>query len=318
MSKTSCVPLELVKLYSKKYSKCWEKINFDEKECYQNMVTMITQSNKNNISMNDLMTECIKMMIFGTWRRNKQIYRFYKELEELLYDQTDDVLSKELLNCLPYPCIYVETNTLIEYDIVGFFVCCNTDSMSDASISLDGLDVLILCVEEDGSCTIFPFLRHVVAKQILNNFHDNDGKKEYLEPSHRIRQLILYLCAQNAEINQINKRIYKKIPGRIKDQYKEIQQFECGKKTSEIIRKTMKIHSSKQQNETLEMVYIKKNGSKKRPHVRKGHWHRYWIGSKKEKNRQIKLNWIAPSIIHQEIFNEEENPVVINQIIDEQ
>ncbi len=30
MNKSTCVPLELVKLYSKNYTKCWEKIEYEK------------------------------------------------------------------------------------------------------------------------------------------------------------------------------------------------------------------------------------------------------------------------------------------------
>ena len=131
-------------------------------------------------------------------------------------------------------------------------------------------------------------------------------------------QLLLYICAQNAEISEKteSRKAYKKSPKIIKDQYKEIRQFERGKKTSEIIRKTFKTHSSEMADDELQIVFLQKTGNKKRPHVRKGHWHHYWIGSKKGRNRQLKLNWIAPSIIHQEVFDEAKIPTTINQIYD--
>ena len=39
----------------------------------------------------------------------------------------------------------------------------------------------------------------------------------------------------------------------------------------------------------------------KRPHSRRGHYHHYWVGSKKDGTRRIILKWVAPMFINGDI-----------------
>lgn len=38
-------------------------------------------------------------------------------------------------------------------------------------------------------------------------------------------------------------------------------------------------------------------GSKKTPHVRRAHWHHFWIGSEKAGNRKLVIRWLPPIAI---------------------
>ena len=340
MNKNTCVPSELVKQYSRKYTNCWKKIDygksgFNEEYPVIKSIARVVMSKKRKNSdkiayMHDTTIDLEMLYALSLWRRNKQIYSFYGELEELLYEQSTDDFSVpvDVLQNLPFPCIFIETKKLDMMDVLGFFafylVKENKKQFRLMLVTKEFfIPVPIYLAKNQNIKNVFSqiFNHYSSFTQKRHPCPEQDYKKQadqYIHVVNSAMQLLLYICAQNAEISEKteSRKAYKKSPKIIKDQYKEIRQFECGKKTSEIIRKTFKTHSSEMADDELQIVFLQKTGNKKRPHVRKGHWHHYWIGSKKGRNRQLKLNWIAPSIIHQEVFDEAKIPTTINQIYD--
>lgn len=343
MSKSTCVPLELVKLYSKNYTKCWEKIEYErcldsdeEFPTTESIARIVMSKERKTLDKLEYIrcftTDLEMLSALSMWRKNKQIYSFYGELEDLLYQQAteDDNVPVDVLQNLPFPCIFIETKKTNIMDIVGFFAF--------YLVKNDKKQFRLLLVTKDLLIPVPLYLaKGQTIKNVFSHFFDQYSsftKKRHPCPDQAyqnqvdqyiclvtyVMQLLLYICAQNAEICEKNesRKIYKKKPETIKDQYKEVQHFECGKKISEIVRRTIKTNSSEILDDELKIVFLQKNGSKKRPHVRKGHWHHYWVGSKKEQNRQLKLNWIAPSIIHQEMLIDSELPITINQVEDNQ
>ena len=102
-------------------------------------------------------------------------------------------------------------------------------------------------------------------------------------------QLVLYLCASNADIeeNPEQSKIYRFNNGIIKDKYREIKIYDVGYKlfdeidTLEEVEKEPKNHSK---------------GTSKSPHIRKAHWHHYWVG--KDNNKSKILKWLHPMFIN--------------------
>lgn len=124
--------------------------------------------------------------------------------------------------------------------------------------------------------------QYVTPEEIKNK--KSDSFDEMVKLYSEILQLILYICAENSEIteNETQKKIRKvpaKIAGKtiIKDRFSEVQKNDCGKSIAVKIRN---FNTNKNNN----VIYISENtgkGSRKSPHSRRGHWHHYWTGSKK-------------------------------------
>lgn len=74
----------------------------------------------------------------ANWRRTKQIYSFPAEMRELLYNQdmADESVPIETLKVLPYSCIFIEADDIME-DTIGFFVA------FDSGIDNDRLELRI-------------------------------------------------------------------------------------------------------------------------------------------------------------------------------
>lgn len=247
------------------------------------------------------------------WRLHKQIYNFAPEMEKILFEQAEDCkIPVEILKNLPFPCLYIEINT--EDFAKGFFFSFEND------IQTNEIEIRFLFLEEHDD-KILPLACpiHIIdngtlsdgLEKTMNKIYENancsGASKEVIEDIMKLQndvferikkclQLILYICSQNKEMeeDEIQKRIYRKPSSSryIKDKYREVQKWNMGVETSERIRKlarnSVRYQYSKEEH---------REGSSKSPHVRRGHWHHFWTGSRKGERKLI-LKWVAPMFIN--------------------
>lgn len=333
-----CIPLDLVNKMSDKYNSPWElmekmrlmngkELRWD-KRCYlpTSEAFKITK-NKNNSFTEDLCDARILEALFP-WRIHKQIYSFDKDMEELLIKQSlaDLIIPIDILSNLPYPCIYIKTNTIKGVD--GFFCYFESD------IDNGNLEFRFLVSYSD---VLIPYIVHIKDGWTIKNGVEETARisnenlkkrnlkcslakqKEFFNETLRVTcqlfQLVLYICAENKEIeeNPAQKKITKKPtnPKYIKDKFREVQKWDLGTQTGMIVRKMQKKGTVKPDRE-IDENYIPREGAAKRPHSRRGHWHHFWTGKRNTEERKLVLRWVAPTFIHKEI----ETEIVTNNVIE--
>ncbi len=265
-----------------------------------------------------------------SWRRYKEIYSFDKDLAELLMNQVsedDDLLiPMDVLMAMPYPCIYITINDFEDFE--GFWVWFESD------VNNGELELRFLFVKNNGKFgkgilhlkqgyTISDAIERSIEISI-ENLNNKELKQHYKEMGvsladdlefekltkseldefkeemknelQSILQLVLYVCADNKEVESsktIKRRENIKPTDKPKDVFREIQEWEVGYRIGNTIRKYNSEHHS--ENST---TYTLGTGSKKRPHSRRGHWHHYWCGSDKDGTRKLLLKWTAPMFIN--------------------
>ena len=246
------------------------------------------------------------------WRKNKVIYAFDPELVATLKEQAEetedtDILPADLLLHPPYPIIYIKANGLLE-NVDGFFYWADYDTEHGTT------ELRIQWLINSFSAS-FPQVMHLIPGATVREcvWDTIQRTKENLKepsvtemvPVNQIAgamlsalQLVLYLCASNADLREDPPGIYipdserhKKVV-KIEDKAREVKSFSVGVRIGAAIRKA-KARSSA--NEPAESG----TGSAKRPHSRRGHWHHYWTGPKDGK-RELILKWTAPTFIHAE------------------
>lgn len=323
-----CYPLELTQKIADKYPGCWDKIEklrlaekdtFDSRRCY--IPISICSDVAAECQSSDIVTDTMILSVTSAWRLHKQIYQFDPEMEELLYDQYDEdlIIPIEILNNLPYQCIYIKTNFVPNSN--GFFVSIEDDMKTHE------LELRLTILENNMKCGCIPI--HLIPNGTIRDGFDkarqiNDyqlshllGKKQsdviiqttkkysekMLEYTSKMIQLVLYVCASNKEIleDEKQKKILRQPKNHtsIKDKYREVQKWNCGTETGTIIRKMKSSNKNKKYN-YISIGYTEK-GSPKRPHSRKGHWHHFWTGAKNSNNRKLELRWLSPTFINAKI-----------------
>ena len=267
-------------------------------------------------------------MATAAWRLHKQVYLFDPAMEKVLINQADQNLKIpiDILNKIPFFCVYIETTTMEDMD--GFFVHFESDTNTGE------LELRFLIVLKDGD--IFPIPFHLIEggtiadginasfekanenqRMLHTNKYEIDDAKDYARDlCCKLLQLVLYVCSKNKEM--VEDPVQKKITRQpksfqfIKDKYREVQRWNFGEKSGDFIRKFYKtldfeeeVKKKNETNITNNPKRSKTNGTPKRPHLRKAHWHHYWIGSDNKENRTLELKWMAPMFIHKDDVHED-------------
>lgn len=121
-------------------------------------------------------------------------------------------------------------------------------------------------------------------------------------------QLVLYLCAQNADITPNSEQtFYTRRSPVLKDRYAEIRKWNVGVRIGAAVRVHRSTANSQEKSGTAH--------ASPRPHIRRGHWHHFWTGSKTGQNtRKLVLKWVAPTFVS---VSAEEVPVTLHHVLSE-
>lgn len=247
-----------------------------------------------------------------TWRKNKVLFAFDKDLSHALAAQADDfkdtdILPTEILLHPPYLCTFVKTQNAIN-GLSGFWY------WLDYEIGTGRIDLRFQFVAQNMKDS-FPAILHLLpGKTIRECYDDTVAKYKTHIPLHNTElfkyyfntelhyilvalQFVLYLSSENADVQDIPQPVSKgrKKSGHILDKASEVKEKAVGVRIGSTIRKAkLPSHSSSQGG----------TGTKVRPHSRRGHWHHYWIGPR-DGDRELILKWTAPTFIHVDEFKDD-------------
>lgn len=237
------------------------------------------------------------LLTYNNWYYGgRQIYRFDNTLAETLSSQTKD---------LP-----IDTIVLEQLPCNDFFIMRNYNGNQGFFISVDISDnnYTIIYTELCGngkidSCVV-PIEKNVTLSRALTNFLKKEISAKRLKDNEEIInqislsfaekfQYLLYLSAINAEITPVTRDAIVK-----KAERKSQSEAPKRKSKSEVAnvgyRIGSAIRSAKEEKERV--VYIhddnatQKQGTPKSPHVRRSHFHSYWVGN--GENKQLIVKWV--------------------------
>lgn len=238
------------------------------------------------------------------WRYSRSVYRFDPDVyRELVATPFSGEIPEEILLRLPEWSIYVEMQG---EPVSGFFSSLEYVSPGKAELRF------VFCTEE----RLMPFYIALSAGTIEKSFEDclreyevvaggsDKVKVEYTELLgedlslvKKALSLVLYVCSDEAEIRdrdapdwepsfprpKVSKGVERLFPA---DRNRTV---EVGRELGAMLREgAVRSESSAP------------TGRSVRPHMRRGHWHGFWTGPRKENRDQQKfvLKWLPPLFVH--------------------
>ena len=237
------------------------------------------------------------LLTYNNWYYGgRQIYRFDNTLAETLRSQTKD---------LP-----IDTIVLEQLPCNDFFIMRNYNGNQGFFISVDISDnnYTIIYTELCGngkidSCVV-PIEKNVTLSRALTNFLKKEISAKRLKNNEEIInqislsfaekfQYLLYLSAINAEITPVTRDAIVK-----KAERKSQSEAPKRKSKSEVANVGYRIgsamRSTKEEKERVVYIYddntTQKQGTPKSPHVRRSHFHSYWVGN--GENKQLIVKWV--------------------------
>lgn len=269
------------------------------------------------------------------WRKNKQIYEFDNTIAQMLIEDfgEDQNLPISLFYQMPFDSLYLNIN---KSDFSAFVT--KDYSFNKHKQTINSIRIYIPKINYSIS---FPIVEKMSIKQAIQTeqesmlFSLNDS--EYIESikfyyhgmrNNEIKDLIriqflndweshkkdiigsvalaIYLCAQNAEIDNdnnyknigsSNKTIDNKNNDRKNQNPPKVRSIKVGYRIGATIRESLNKQSGVS---TLNDRSHREIGvhSKKSAHIRRGHYHHYWTGSKKDGTQKLILKWTPPTFVN--------------------
>lgn len=345
------IPNEESNFLSKKFPGIWHKIekeaikqqNHDiASDCYipSGIITSILCTDyKLNILEAQNYVPAITSV--ASWRFNKRIYSFDRSVaEEIMKSYNhESAIPVEIFEQMPYNCLYLEVkNTPLSAFIT---VDMDTDgnkallfyaptSKRTASLSLKSKSIAE-CIKDEKN-QLMKFLDLNRQKIELSNIgitKENIQIQYQKELSDKLNflgmllPLVLYLCAENAEIEYNGTSVNKdSFPSPSVNSYSNVnskptkpKRMDVGIKLGRTIRFYKNDNAETQKSAKKSVSHIgtdKRIHLQKSPHVRKGHYHHFWTGSTKDNTRSLKLKWVAPSFVN--MSNIDNIPIIKHNI----
>lgn len=265
--------------------------------------------------------------LFGTWRNSLGIYKIDAEImNELIKTDIPDDTPSHIFSRLPDWCVYMEMPTLGKYvdkaddtyELFGFW------ALLDRKVTVDSGDQLVLHIvphilfKDDpdygnyipvqmaisDSLTVQEAIERVddIDNLVESTLHlEDDGvdKSKRHKMLKTLLPMVLWLCAEEPDISNIKGEpisgadlrkpkyaVNKKTGNFVPPNHPTV--YHIGKRLGGEIRQfNKKIGDDEQQSRAP---------TRKRPHIRRGHWHGVWRGTKQDK--QFKLYWQAAIFVN--------------------
>ena len=251
------------------------------------------------------------------WSRNKMVYRFDKTLSDTLTAMPlDGKIPFDILDSLPYPCVYVEHDmTLGGYRTIGFFARLDWGTKGDVKL----LRFDFLKPYGEPISTFFPVSGGTIKDSILalanrqteagiaekvfteDDVHNSPVAQSIIECVN----LLLYLCSEKPDMPDDAKLKTR----RSRDFYgnpKRAATWEVGTRIGAALRKAREA-----EKESEETAPSEQSRSTPRPHLRRAHWHSFWTGKRDSKERKLVLRWLPPIAVN---IDGEELPTVVTPV----
>ena len=268
-------------------------------------------------SVADAVGEATFLCACAGWGAFRKVYAFDEALAQSLVFQVEDlsdtdVLPAQILNQLPFPCFYVQAADIVANGYDGFFVwkerggeeiqlrflfvSANCQSILPGGVSLRQKVSL-------GDC--FPGAEEIAQDVIYRAFHGDELALRLIAgtlPSDapagaflrkmvlRAVQLVLYIISADAEVSSSPKIEKTPSEGVLVNSendltYVDTQIYDVGVAIGHALRQDARSSRGAGGGKS----------AARRAHVRRGHWHHYWTGPKKDPDlRQLVLKWINP------------------------
>ena len=256
--------------------------------------------------------DVLERLVIADWLTSKQVFSVSSELTQALMGCVNDdgglVLYLQSLDYLPFRSFYINLEN-VPTDI-------NTMKFSAALVGIRkvGTEHVWLYVGFiDALGTVVHNWAVDFADELIKEGHNGtDAVELHLYdkrgfPSEKIcyfiLSTILYLTTDKPDVLESSetKHTYRE-PGvgyKVKNKFREIRKWDVGVRYAASVKETREYSYQKKDSA--------KDGTPKRPHVRRAHWHHYWVGRGRT---ELVLRWVDQMLINASW--DSELPVVVH------
>ena len=292
--KRKLIPLELQKRYDKLLGVVPELEPVQDVQRSLDIVKECT-----NAEGFDALGYALISVFEGAWLKDaKAIYDFDKTLFETLSDQTDLSVASDTLKRLPFRCAYICMPVKLtgpqDTPMDGFFALKKEDVIKCLFVSTDTmafgqLDIHLdaRTFEENEKLSIKEARRY--GAEFVRSPNSATTRASKL-----IVQLLLYLCAANADVKERRPSSSTTAKKATKTTDKRpVRHWDVGVHIGATIKANRRSYERAGGTSAPHGTH-----ARPRPHLRRGHWSHFWTGKRDSANRERILKWIEPVYIN--------------------
>lgn len=253
------------------------------------------------------------------WTQAKIVYRPDRTLtEELATQPLDGNIPREVLFRMPYPCVFVEHEFKFDNEkAVGFFGWMEYDvnnKMPELRLLYllqSGYSVSVPVLLPGGTLddSFNALIKSGIARAATLPPVPAGDLTNYIPTRTDISaaiNLLLYLCADEADVpddTTLRQRRSKDSRGNAK----RVAVWDVGLRIGAALRKSYATQRADAGEHEVVVQQATRERAGVRPHVRRAHWHHFWIGPR-DGNRKLILKWLPPIPVK---LDDSELPTVI-------
>lgn len=229
----------------------------------------------------------------AVWRGTQFIFTFDPEMfEALAGTHSDVVLDSRIVRRLPAPCVWIDT-PFDDFD--GFFA--TLDYVGNDVTGVDELALWLVFVKHKAHTDSWEVVSYVLGLDVPLNKTITDAYSHATEEARATIlataapaiSLVLYLCSEEPEVTGRMSRLNKQRSIRKQPLYGPTM-FHVGARFGAVFRKAKLEHAA---------GIVRGEASSPVPHMRRAHWHAYWMGPKnKPEQRRRVLKWLHPIAVN--------------------
>lgn len=243
----------------------------------------------------ELLPVLADMFFAGTWQYSKGIYTFDPDLLlALLESAIDGNIPADILTRIPEHCVYIDA-------CGGFFAQLLYDpDLHCPLLGLYGAEQVVFVPLIQGPLDealdkYRKLPRFQNDEDIIGKFTDEIAAQER-DFAEKCLNLILYLCSSEPDITTDRQPGYSRYRSEPVKTKKGLRLFPADRVHNHNVGASVGAQLRRVTDTGAEVAPIEYQGGTKRAHLRRGHWHGYWKGSRKAEDREFIFHWIPPLI----------------------
>lgn len=243
----------------------------------------------------ELLPVLADMFFAGTWQYSKGIYTFDPDLLLALSESAiDGNIPADILTRIPEHCVYIDA-------CGGFFAQLLYDpDLHCPLLGLYGADQVVFVPLIHGPLDealdkYRKLPRFQNDEDIIGKFTDEIAAQER-DFAEKCLNLILYLCSSEPDITTDRQPGYSRYRAEPVKTKKGLRLFPADRVHNHNVGMSVGAQLRRVTDTGAEVAPIEYQGGTKRAHLRRGHWHGYWKGSRKAEDREFIFHWIPPLI----------------------
>lgn len=243
----------------------------------------------------ELLPVLADMFFAGTWQYSKGIYTFDPDLLLALSESAiDGNIPADILTRIPEHCVYIDA-------CGGFFAQLLYDpDLHCPLLGLYGAEQVVFVPLIHGPLDealdkYRKLPRFQNDEDIIGKFTDEIAAQER-DFAEKCLNLILYLCSSEPDITTDRQPGYSRYRSEPVKTKKGLRLFPADRVHNHNVGASVGAQLRRVTDTGAEVAPIEYQGGTKRAHLRRGHWHGYWKGSRKAEDREFIFHWIPPLI----------------------